>query len=84
MSNDNPTRNEIEDLQTEGTRAIEDMAELAERLGYVGQQLTLPNRAHLTSITNMMEDNPGLVEAMYAWIADNLADEDPDEDEGDE
>ncbi len=84
MSNVKPTRGEIEDLWTEGARAIEDMAELAERLDYRGKQLMLPNRTYLTSITTMMEDNPGLVEAMYAWIADNLADEDRDEDEDDE
>jgi len=81
MSNDKPTRGEIEGLWTEGARAVEDMAELAERLDYRGKQLMLPNRAHLTSITTMMEDNPGLVEAMYDWIADNLADEDRDEED---
>ncbi len=81
MSNVKPTRSEVENLRTEGARATEDLAHLAERLGYKGSQLMLPNRTYLTSITAMMEDNSGLVEAMYAWIADNLADEDRVEDD---
>lgn len=61
----------IQSLPTEGPRAVEALAKLCEKLGYKGNQLLLPNGAAVTSITDFMEDNPGAVEALLTWIADN-------------
>jgi|LakMenEpi03Aug12_release.lakeMendotaPanAssembly.Ray.scaffolds.fasta_scaffold3218419_1 hypothetical protein len=60
-------------LRTRGVGAIEDLCELAERLGYRGwfQKLTLKNGASVTSLLNLLENNPELVQTMYDWIHKN-------------
>jgi hypothetical protein len=79
------TRREIEDLHTEGGRGVEDLAKMAEELGYRGawQQLMLGNGTAVSSITNMLEDNPGMIRAIYDFVLENdhLYDLAPEEDE---
>lgn len=74
----NITAKEISSLPTEGSRAIASFAALCERIGYKGNQLTLNNGSHVTSITDFLEDNPGCVEVIFDWITDNYTDEDED------
>lgn len=60
-------------LKIEGVEAVENLCKVAERLGYRGwlQKLPLRNGAFATSLLNMLEDNPGLIEVMYQWIEKN-------------
>ena len=87
------TIKEIESLHTEGSRAIEDLAKMAEGLGY-GEgfgQMQLNNSCYVSSLLDMLQDNPGMVEAMHQFVLDHessydeLVDEedDPEEDEED-
>jgi hypothetical protein len=82
------TKNEIEYLSTEGTRAVEDLAKMANALGYRSRfsHLQLNNGCFVSDILNMLEDNPGMVEAMYQFILDhadsyNIEDNETEDDE---
>lgn len=57
-------------LHIKGARAVEDLCELSEQLGYKGwfQKLTLRNGASVTSFINLLESNPDLVKTIYNWI----------------
>ena len=67
------TIKEIQDLRTTGRRGVEDLAKLAEALNY-GQgfgQMQLNNSCYVSSLTDMLEDNPGMIEAIYNFVIDN-------------
>lgn len=57
-------------LRTKGVGAVEDLCELSEQLGYKGfiQKLTLKNGASVTSLLNLLEKNPELVQLIYDWL----------------
>jgi hypothetical protein len=57
------TRDDIENLQTEGTSGLVDLDRLAKALGY--------NNRYQTPIEEMLEDNPGMIEALYNYVLDN-------------
>lgn len=67
----------IEDLDTCGTRGVEDLCALTERLGYGRsfKQLMLNNGSALSSLSDFLQDNPGAIEALYDWIQDNFESE---------
>ena len=67
------TRTEIKNLRTEGSRGLQDLAKLAEALGCGGSfgQLQLNNGCFVSSITTMLEDNPGMIEAIYSFVLDH-------------
>lgn len=64
---------EVERLHTAGHKGLEDLARLADALGYntEPQQLLFNNGCSVSGILNMLEDNPGMIEAMYNFILDN-------------
>jgi len=76
-------RKEIERFRV---RKSEDICKLIEELGYNDQprQLQCSNGAHVSSLLHFLDDNPGLMEVMVEWIADNHAEEDNEECEEDE
>ena len=80
------TRREFEDLHTEGSRAVEDLALLSSRMGYrpFCEQLTLNNGKSVSHILEMLEDNPGMVEAMYNWVLDKYDFQEEDEEENED
>ena len=69
------SRKEFNNLRTEGPKAIEDLAKLAEELGYNSRiaQLQLNNGSFVSHITDMLEDNPGLIVAIYRWIDEHYS-----------
>lgn len=80
---------EIEDLPTEGERGVEALGLLARELGYdtQPQQLLMGNGTSVSGITNMLEDNPGMVKAILDFVIENAdafekleKDEEADED----
>lgn len=85
------THEELNNLSTNGTRGVSDLAKMAEALGYgYGvNQLLLNNGCFVSSILNFFEDNPGAIEAVYDWVREyyedqleaNQEEEDCDEDE---
>jgi hypothetical protein len=55
---------------------------IEEKLGYKGNQLLFDNGAALTTLSDFIDDNPGVLEVIVDWMEDNYADElDCDEDE---
>jgi hypothetical protein len=81
-------RSEVEDLRTEGSRGVEELARFARELGYdtAPQQLILSNGCSASGILNMLEDNPGMIRAIYEFALDNddayeWEEEEDDEDE---
>ena len=79
---------DVENLHTEGERGTEDLARLAAGLGYdtPPQQLLFDNGCSVSGILNMLEDNPGMICAIYEFVQDNedcyqWSDEDEEEDE---
>lgn len=68
-------------FRTDGSRAIEDLARLAELMGYKqsGQfainQMQLNNGHYVSSILNFFEDNSGAIEAIHEWIREQYATE---------
>lgn len=60
----------IRKLNNKGVKAIEDLCEISEKLGYHGlvKKITLKNGASVTSLLNFLENNPELVETIYIWI----------------
>ena len=83
------TRKEIERLSTEGSKGLQDLAKMANALGYgesVCAQLQLDNGCFVSDITNMLEDNPGMIEALYEFILDHESsyeiEEEPKDEEG--
>jgi hypothetical protein len=65
------TQLDLVQMPTEGSQAVENFAKICEKLGYKGRQLLFSNGAAVTSITDFLEDNPGCLETMYTWIAEN-------------
>ncbi len=59
------TRKELEELSSN----TEGLAKMAELLGYRDRngQLTLRNGAHLSSLADFFDDNPGAAEAVIEW-----------------
>jgi hypothetical protein len=79
-------------LPTEGNRGFTSLCGLAGYMGYdtYPQQLYNSDGTTVSSLMNMLEDNPGMVQAIFDWIDDNkesyecfndAEDEDDDEDE---
>lgn len=59
------------DFRYEGRPGLEGLCKLAERMGYNGiPQLATRNGSYVSSLCDMLEDNPGAVEALVNWIAD--------------
>jgi hypothetical protein len=83
---------EVEDLRTEGESGVEDLAKMARALGYKGacDQLQLNNGAFVSDIIALLEDNPGIVSAIYDFVIDHsgsyegIEPEDPEEEDEDE
>lgn len=83
-------KSEVEDLRTEGTRGVEELGRFAKELGYdhEPQQLLMRNGCSVSGILNMLEDNPGMIKAIYEFALDNedcyeweKEDDEEDEDE---
>lgn len=72
-------------------RNSDDLCAFVEKLGYRNgnhfPQLQLNNGAHVTSLLNFFDDNPGAIEAIQEFVLDSTLvsdDEDEDEEEVDE
>lgn len=61
---------ELQSLRTEGEIAVQDLAKMAEMLGYKEKfgHLQCKNGAYITNFLNFLEDNPGAVEAIHKWV----------------
>ena len=59
---------------------FQDLCKLSEKLGYGDgiNQLQLPNGSFVSSLIDLLEDNPGAVRALIDWLADNHGEEEPD------
>ncbi len=83
MNSDEPSIKEthLNALRTEGSRAIDDLCEMAETLGYKDKygQLICNNGAAVSSFLYFLENNPGAVEAIYDWVRENYLSEDDEE-----
>ena len=80
----NATTKEVEDVTL---RRSEDLCRLAEMLGYGRgpiKQLTCSNGAHVSSLLQFFDDNPGAMEAVHEFVLVNLDAYDLDEEEEDE
>ena len=75
-------RKEIERFRL---RRSEDLCLLVEELGYRQdpKQLQNNNGAYVSSLLHFFDDNPGAVDALREWIADNYSEEDEESDESD-
>lgn len=62
---------------TEGRRGLEAMCQLAAALGYKDPMYfgQLTQKATVGDLLCMMEDNPGLIEAMVNWVRDSRSPE---------
>jgi hypothetical protein len=61
---------------------FQDLCKLAEQLGYKEvdvPQLFNPNGSCITSLINLLEDNPGATRAMIDWLADNHGEEETED-----
>lgn len=70
-------KNKLTSSMLDNAVGFDDMCEISEEMGYkrgFGDQLACPNGAYVSSFMDMMEDNPGMVEAMCEWIRDNFDD----------
>jgi len=77
----NATTKEVEDVTL---RRSEDLCRLAEMLGYGRgpiKQLTCSNGAHVSSLLQFFDDNPGAMEAVHEFVLENLDAYDLDEEE---
>ena len=56
--------------RTEGRKGVENICQLARALGYRDPQYfgQLSQRAAIGDLICMLEDNPGMLEAMFEWI----------------
>ena len=69
------------DIESFRLRGSEDLCVLVEKLDYRQdpKQLQNNNGSFVSSLLHFFDDNPGALEALQEWIADNCA-----QDEGDE
>ncbi len=76
-------RKEIEDIRL---RRSEDLCRLVEELDYRHdpKQLQNNNGSYVSSLLHFFDDNPGAMEAVQEWIADNHAEEYEEEEEEEE
>ena len=66
------TIKEIHNLRTEGSDGIESLAFLANGLGYNSNYgYRVGNNNYISQIQEMLEDNPGMVEAIIGFVVDN-------------
>jgi len=77
-------RSEVENYRLHKS---DDLVKLVEELGYKEGNsfpaLQLNNGAHVTSLLNFFDDNPGAMELLQEWIMNrpSLVEEDPEEEE---
>ena len=77
-------RREVEQARI---RKSDDLVKLAADLGYdtYPNQLQCSNGAHVSSLLNFFDDNPGALEAVRDWVLENSdLDEDDEEEECEE
>jgi hypothetical protein len=76
-------RKEIERFKM---RRSDDLCLLVEEIGYRQdpKQLQNNNGSFVSSLLHFFDDNPGALEAVTEWIADNYAEEDEEEIEEEE
>lgn len=75
-----------ESLPSEGERGFTTLCGLARHLGYdtYPQQLYNNDGTTVSSLINMLQDNPGMIEAMYKWVAKNYSRDELEKGEKDE
>jgi hypothetical protein len=73
----NLTKKQLDSFKTDGCCAIDDLAKMAELMGYGGQpqQLQLNNGCFVSSIISFFEDNPGAIEAIHNWVREEYESE---------
>ena len=56
--------------RTEGRKGVENICQLARALGYRDPQYfgQLSSKAAIGDLVCMLEDNPGMLEAMFEWV----------------
>ena len=59
--------NIIDELNTEGSRGVNDLCGLCQDLGYRGVS------GKLGDLEEFLADNPGAIEAVYNWVRENYA-----------
>lgn len=62
------TKQEIENMRID---TVEQLCELVEKIGYKGNQLYFGSGACIGSLIEFFNDNPGAIEAVQQFIAEN-------------
>ena len=81
---------DIENLPTEGERGVRGLCKLAKELGYKDHlyRMQLSADECVGDLLEMLEDNPGMIEAIHTYVLDNQniydLDDDDDDDDDDE
>jgi hypothetical protein len=64
-------------IRTEGRKGVEGLCKLSRALGYKDTQYfgQLTSDACIGDLIEMLEDNPGVIEAMWEWVASSRCSE---------